>query len=219
MEDENSLYSRQLGIIPPEKLNFLISIIGAGSIGSWLTLCLAKMGCSRLEVWDFDTIEKYNTPNQFYPRIDGDEVFGKVGLLKESVGNFSNTSIDAIADKYVGDVLMGDVIVSAVDNMEARDKIFQGNVGLDKLLIDGRMGGNAIEIYTVQLNNVAQCKAYVNTLFTDEKAIPVPCSHRSVAYNGLVIGGMIASLVAKFALKEEIPTELMVDMKNYFLLK
>ena len=211
----NDLYSRQLGIIPPQKLEFPICIIGAGSIGSWLTLCLAKMGCTQLEVWDMDDVEEHNTPNQLYGGY-GDPL--KVGELSTLVKELSQKVIVGIPDKYDGAVLMGQLIISAVDNMETRRKIFEGNSGLDKWLIDGRMGGNAIEIYIVRLNDPKQCEAYEKTLFTDAQAIPVPCSHRSVAYNGMTIAGYISSVVAKIAMEEAVPQEIMVDMKNYLVL-
>lgn len=217
MEDEHSLYSRQLGIIPPERLNFLISIIGAGSIGSWLTLCLAKMGCSRIEVWDNDGVEAHNVANQLFKTSQ--VPLDKTAALADIVAEFTPGVIDPVFSEYTGDVLMGRIIISAVDNMETRKAIYEGNIGLDKILIDGRMGGNAIEIYIVKLNDVEQCKRYAETLFTDRQALPIPCSHRSVAYNGLTIAGMISSVVAKIAMEEEVPTEIMVDMKNYFLLK
>ena len=40
------VYARQLGIVPPEKLDFPIFIAGAGASGSWISFGLTKLGCS-----------------------------------------------------------------------------------------------------------------------------------------------------------------------------
>ena len=63
-------FKRQTSIIDNDKLGFTkILIIGAGSIGSYTTLALSKMGAVLLTVVDFDEIEEHNIPNQFF-KID-----------------------------------------------------------------------------------------------------------------------------------------------------
>ena len=57
-------FDRQLDIVLPEKLCFPITVIGAGAIGSAVVVTLAKMGCSDITVWDMDTLEDVNVPNQ-----------------------------------------------------------------------------------------------------------------------------------------------------------
>ena len=47
--NDNRKYSRQLDLVMPSDLNFPILIVGAGGIGSWATLALAKMGCSNIQ--------------------------------------------------------------------------------------------------------------------------------------------------------------------------
>ena len=50
---------RQLDILPPEQTITPITIIGAGAIGSFVALSLAKMGFDDITVYDFDKIESY----------------------------------------------------------------------------------------------------------------------------------------------------------------
>ena len=47
-------YHRQLGIIDPDRLDIPIIVIGAGSVGSFVIMSLAKMGCSDITICDFD---------------------------------------------------------------------------------------------------------------------------------------------------------------------
>jgi len=63
MEPENR-FIRQMGICPPEKLQFPIVVIGAGAIGSATVITLTKMGCSNITVWDDDILNEHNVPNQ-----------------------------------------------------------------------------------------------------------------------------------------------------------
>jgi len=64
MTDNQNRFLRQMNIVPPEKLSFPITVIGAGAIGSATVVTLAKMGCSDITVWDSDTLEDLNIPNQ-----------------------------------------------------------------------------------------------------------------------------------------------------------
>ena len=78
---EESRFLRQLDIAHPKKLQPPITIIGAGAIGSSLTLILAKMGCQNLTLYDQDKIEPQNLACQFFSSRDlGRE---KVGGVKD----------------------------------------------------------------------------------------------------------------------------------------
>jgi len=52
-------YWRQLKIFNPSKhRDIKIAMIGAGSVGSFTALVLAKMGLTNITVWDDDVVEK-----------------------------------------------------------------------------------------------------------------------------------------------------------------
>ena len=53
---DQSCFLRQMDICPPEKLQFPITVIGAGAIGSASVLTLAKMGCGNITVWDHNVL-------------------------------------------------------------------------------------------------------------------------------------------------------------------
>jgi len=54
MAENTNRFLRQLDILPPEKIQFPIVVIGAGAIGSATVVTLAKMGCSSITVWDYE---------------------------------------------------------------------------------------------------------------------------------------------------------------------
>lgn len=211
------LYIRQTGLIDPELLTKSILVIGAGSIGSWTALALLKLGCSNVTVLDNDVVEAHNAGSQVYNSIDDgkrkiDALKMKLLGLTEIQPEYIFTTIDA---ETVKQLLGFDIVISAIDNIEGRKIMFDALKGSDKLFIDGRMAGNAIEVYTIPMDKEASVKLYGETLFSPEEAIPVSCSERSVVYNCFVIAGIITDIVAQRANKEETPEELIIDLKNF----
>lgn len=211
------LYIRQTGLIDPELLTKSILVIGAGSIGSWTALALLKLGCSNVTVLDNDVVEAHNAGSQVYNSLDDgkrkiDALKMKLLGLTEIQPEYIFTTID---EESVKQLLGFDIVISAIDNIEGRKIMFDALKGSDKLFIDGRMAGNAIEIYTILMDKEASVKLYEETLFPPEEAIPVSCSERSVVYNCFVIAGLITDIVAQRANKEETPEELIIDLKNF----
>jgi len=59
-------YWRQLDIVSSEELDFPITLIGCGGIGSPVAMALVKMGCGQISLYDPDCVEAHNLPNQMY---------------------------------------------------------------------------------------------------------------------------------------------------------
>jgi len=212
---DNNYHMRQAGLIHPSKLGFPIDIIGAGSIGGWTALALLKMGCQDVNVYDFDKVEEQNVGSQCFTVTDIG--IDKVIALKEKLFLMTNEQITAVNEKYEKGVHSGDVIIAAVDNMKTRIELFKEHVGQPKWLIDGRMAAHEINLYTVRLDDPADCAFYEKTLFSDEEASPVLCSERSVVYNVYIIGGYITSYVARIANGKKPPLEAIIDLENYMM--
>ena len=71
----DSTYSlRQLEIAYPSQFKDRpITVIGAGGIGAATVVALAKTGFENITVYDFDTVEQHNLPNQLLPMWVGDQ--------------------------------------------------------------------------------------------------------------------------------------------------
>lgn len=215
-------FTRQLGIIDPEKLSFSISLIGAGSIGSWTALALLKLGCSNLTVYDQDEVEDHNPGSQIYTSTDVGE--SKLKALQDKLLSLTETEISiketAITEDNVSELFEHDIIISAVDNIETRKLIFealktntwQGN------FIDGRMAGNVIEVYTTPMSEALRVAHYETRLFTPEEGEQVDCSMRSVVYNVFIVAGFITDLVARVANEQRTPRELIIDLANFTIM-
>ncbi len=194
-----------------------ICIVGAGSIGSWTALALSKLGCSNITVADFDDVEEQNVGSQIYTSIDVgkkklEALDGRLRLLVDNGINFLEGKVD-------GEHIIPpgfEIVVSAVDNMEARRDIFMQLLpGRTKTIyLDGRMAANNIQIFAIPMDNKDRADFYKTTLFDSSEADPIACSARSVVYNCFVISGLLTDMIAKIANGKMPPKELIVDLEN-----
>ena len=185
---------RQLDILPLEKLSEPITIIGAGAVGSFTALALAKMGFHHLTVIDPDKLEPENMNCQFYPiGLIGQP---KVMALKEMIGAFADIEISTREEKYERGRFQG-IVISAVDNMETRKRIWEEHKESEgtKLVVDPRMGAEQGLLYAMNPNALRDMKSYEKTLYTDENAVTEKCTAKSTMYTVLILSGMVAKVV------------------------
>jgi len=212
-------FLRQRDLVNPEALNFPITLIGCGGIGSPTALALAKMGCQQLILCDPDIIEGHNLPSQIYP-LDS---IGrpKVEVLKEVVHQFTGCEPVTIQQAVTGEEPLQGLCIVGVDTMEARKAIWKGirrNQAVP-LLIDARMGGEVGRLFCIHPSEPEEIDFYETTLYSDEEALELPCTARAVIYNGFMIAALIANLVKRYAVGEKLPKEIIADSKLLILYK
>src|SRR3990167_10670430 len=124
--NDNKVFSRQLDLVKPDELDFPILVIGAGGIGSWTTLALAKMGCRNITVVDFDKVGEHNTPSQIYTfKYKGEY---KVKALAQIVKELTDVDILTFTEKFQDWYTIFpkyDVIISGVDSIASRQEIWK----------------------------------------------------------------------------------------------
>ena len=216
IQNSQSRFLRQLDIVSPDKLSFPITVIGAGAIGSATVVALAKMGCSVITVWDADTLEEVNIPNQLCKL----SMVGKpkVEALAKLVYELTEIQIKWTRQRYRGQRLEGVVIVTA-DNMTCRYNVWKRTMLNRKipLLIDARIGAEFARIYTIHPTNVEEADFYQQNLYGSSEAEHLPCSARSIIYCPMVVAGYIALLVKKYATNQPLPWETLLDLPNFVL--
>jgi len=209
-------FLRQLDIVPPEKLAFSITVIGAGAIGSAAVVTLAKMGCSNITVWDPDTLEEVNIPNQLCKLA----MVGKpkVEALAKLVHELAEVQIKWTRQRYTGQRLEG-VVVVTVDNMTTRQNVWKRTKLSRKisLLIDARMGAEFARIYTIRPVNVEEADFYEENLYGNDESEHLSCSARSIIYCPTVVAGFIALVIKQYAINHSSPREILIDLPNYLL--
>ncbi len=210
--DEGSRYWRQLDLInhtsvPP------ITVIGAGGIGSPVVLTLAKMGVQNILVVDPDVVEDHNLPNQFYR--ESDIGMAKVEALRDIVKAFTGTTIQ-VSEELWDPKHMAAIIISTIDNMAGRKKIFEDMMGsyTPELFIDGRMGGLVGRVLTVHPGIGNEVSAFQDTLYTDEEAEPLRCTEQAIIFTVMAITAAICAEVWGFVTGKGKKTDVYVDMRS-----
>ena len=187
-----SYLQRQWEILPMEKLDMPITIIGAGSVGSFTTFCLAKMGFSEIRVIDFDAVEIENMSSQLYRPCDIGKQ--KVAALKELIKAFCDTDIEVVDGRYESGTFPG-IVISALDSMAARKLLWDNHKEVSistKLFVDGRMAAESSLCYAMNPLDPADCISYAKTLYTDEQAVQERCTSKATGYCALSLSAHIA---------------------------
>ena len=187
--------TRQLDIIPLDVLDQNITVVGAGAIGSWVVLSLAKMGFSSITVFDDDEVTIENMNCQFFPhKAIGEK---KVESLAKLTKLFADMEIQTFDVRYVpGNRPLG-IVISAVDSMEARRMIWEDHKdgGGADYIIDPRMGAETSLMYVMNPNNPKDITAYEKTLYTDENAVQERCTAKSTIYTANLLAGQVCKAV------------------------
>lgn len=203
MNFKQEYITRHRDIIPQEAMSTRITIVGAGAIGGFTALALAKMGYNQITVYDFDTVEPENIGNQFFdiPSIG----MKKVDALKLMVQKFTGIEIHAVDKKITEtDILEADIVISAVDSMQVRRMIFE-KCAACYYLIDPRMGAEYATLSTLRLakGTKEEREAYKKTLFSDSEAVAERCTAKTTMYTVLLIAGQVAKTVKDITTKQD----------------
>ena len=153
-------YQRQTGIIDIEKFrDNEITIVGCGANGSFIGISLAKMGLTKFKLYDFDSVEIHNLPNQFFSWKDIGKK--KVSVTARYMKHFNRlVEIEKFNRFDKDNILNTHIVISCVDKMKVRKEIFDVCKDNDKvqLFIDTRMEGLQGQIYTVDMTNKQEIK-------------------------------------------------------------
>jgi len=192
-----------------DDLNIPITLIGAGSIGSFTALGLTKMGCQDLTVFDFDTVDEVNVGCQLYGMSDLNK--DKPTALNEIINRLADISLVACCRKWDG--ATSPIMISALDSMETRREVWEAiksNIKVD-WYIDGRMAGEYMHILTVNMSDKNERAFYEKSLEAKEVE-QLSCSNKGIVYNTLIIGGLITQQVKRIAKKEPFAREIIFDL-------
>lgn len=197
-----------------------------GATGSWVALMLTKLGVNTIELFDMDTVEAHNIPNQLYGIDDGD-VF-KVKACEQHMDNLGSrvsnifTNVTEITKDNINSFGWGDTVFCLVDSMKARKELFEAMLETDrsKLWIETRMGLTGYRIYMVRLENQNEVDKYKETLYSDEDAEVSACgASQSVVTTAMQCASHAVGLwLAEKNGAEYIPNEIIFDIHSSFIM-
>jgi molybdopterin/thiamine biosynthesis adenylyltransferase len=179
-------------------LGIPITVIGAGAIGSFTALALAKMGFSEIVVHDFDRIEEENMNCQFYRHTDVGRP--KVEALRDLIESFTEVKI-GVRGKYDGGAIPG-IVIAAVDSMTVRKLIWdnhRGKAAATIAIVDPRMGAEEALLYCMNPMDPNDQASYEKTLYTDDAAVQERCTAKSTVYTACLLSGLVAKTVKDLA--------------------
>lgn len=206
--------SRHRELFNAEEFNTPVHIIGVGATGSWLALALAKLGIQDITVWDYDTIEEHNVPNQLYSLPDVG--MGKVEALRHYIRAVTGTEIKAKNTKFTNQRLRG-IVFLMVDSMEQRKLIWENAIKMKQsveLLVEPRMGLDVGRVYNVIPTDLNHIKQYEDTYYGDDVAEVSACgTSMTVITTALGVASWCARQLINFTSGEVLDNEILIDFK------
>ena len=194
--------------------NFDLPVIigGAGGIGSWLTLFLARMlpSTGYIFLYDYDNVEEVNMAGQLYAK----EHIGrpKVDAMQDIVSRFTDYSrLSCQNEKYVRDSLKSPVMFSAFDNMEARKVMFANwreemikydDRAKHAIFIDGRLLAEQLQVFYVTPETAdLYGRKY---LFDDSEVEEENCSYKQTTHFAAAIAAKMVQGFTNWLVRDQV---------------
>lgn len=177
-----------------------IKIYGLGGVGSWLLLFLSRVGIHNIIGYDRDTLEDVNIGNSMLLRTSIRTSKAAAALSMVTSANVDMPSV-ACHDLDINllnlDENVSDIVISAVDDMPLRNKLFESFMRTKtdtSLFIDCRMASEVGTVLAVWDEYSAEY--YRSRMFANEEAEHMACGNKatSLCSAGLsVIAGSIVN--------------------------
>lgn len=185
----DQLHDRFSNIVPQRTRDFTVLIAGAGMVGSWTALALARM-VKEVHIWDFDVVSAENIGVQAYHSMQ--------------IGRHKTEALEALA---VGTPLTGhvgsfpeeipscDIVISCVDSIEGRRKIAEDCYDQDvSYFIDTRVLGEIACIFPVYLED-GMYQDYILSLPEGDELVSAPCGSKGTAFAGMWVASQVCAIV------------------------
>ena len=209
-------FVRQLDLFNPDKFSHPMHVIGAGAIGSYIALNLAKLtGSPEITVWDHDEVEEHNLPNQLF----GPEDVGKpkVEALEQLVNRLTGIRINAEHRRCTGDCILRGVVFLAVDSMDTRKEIFEGAIKANpnvQLMVEVRLGIEFGLIYAIDPNNMGHLKRWEADYYPDSNGQESPCTNRMICTTVTTIAGLATHRMITWNRGNRPTSKMIVDLSS-----
>lgn len=188
--------------------NSRVIVFGAGGIGSWLTLFLARTGADVVVV-DMDTVEDHNIAGQLYGNPDVGKT--KVQAIKDVVSRLcGETKVNILNEEVSVDkegrwkqvLKMSDVICVTFDSIKAREIVYNywfENAKEHSLFMDGRMSVENGQVFSVHEDDDPDVFSHYENSFFEDSSIPqAPCTIKATSHCGAMIASLMTSQITNY---------------------
>lgn len=190
-------FSHQDRLFDPDKRR-PVTLIGAGSVGSFAALALAKMGVDDITVYDADVVASHNAPMSLYRQHDLGRP--KVDALAELIRDLTGVVLRTKPAMYAGERLPSCSVVACVDTMKARSLIWKqvkANPAVD-VLIETRTGGAYVEVLSIDPHDREEGAWYEALLYDDAQASRQMCGRHGVSFSSLRAASIVSANLARY---------------------
>lgn len=230
-------FHRQAPFLDARKIVEPVTQIGCGGIGCATALGLACMGFTRFRFFDGDVVASENVSTQllYHESVVGmnkAKVLAGVVARKLGVTPEKETVVhDCMFDPTLHKELLDGIVIAGVDSMErtaerpfGRREIWEAVRYHPKvrLFLDGRIGGEYLELYAVRPWNFRDVLAYENesVLFPQSRASQAACAQGAIIYVAEAMGMIMQWQIARLLRGEQPFWRIGLKMRNLeFLIK
>lgn len=205
-------FHRQSDLVPRDVLRELTcTVIGVGAIGRQVAIGLTAMGCGRLRLVDFDTVEPTNVTTQGYHADD-------VGRSKVSAAGEACHEIEPlldlteIEDRFRPRHVDGDVFFVCVDSIAARSAIWRAVRDRCRFVGDGRMLGEVLRILVV--GDAEGRGHYPTTLFPQSEAQRGACTAGGTLYVASIAAGLMLHQFARWLRRQPTDADVLLNLSD-----
>ncbi len=212
-------YWRQLDVFSPSSFKTPVHVVGIGAIGSYVAETLCKMGVSDLTVYDFDTVEAHNLPNQLFYLADCGKK--KAEALRWRLHRATGVEVKAVCESVDGSKPFSGVVFLCVDTMGCRRTIWEKAIRYQlacRLMVEIRMAAEGGLVYTVNPCNPHDVEGWEKTLYTDEEAEESACTNRAISSTVKILAGIAAHQIVKWHRGDACEKEILVNLSPLLVL-
>lgn len=204
--------------------NRRVHIIGCGSVGSTIAELLARLGITKISLYDFDKVSAHNIANQMFNESDIGRL--KTDAVKDlicAINKDAESDIETFAEGYTDKTRLSGYIFLCVDNIDLRREIVKKNQFNQSILamFDFRTRLEDAQHYAANWKNALEVKSLLNSMdFTHEEAhaaTPVTACNveMGVAPTVRIICSYGVSNFMNFVRKNELKKIILIDAFNF----
>jgi molybdopterin/thiamine biosynthesis adenylyltransferase len=193
-------HSMHTALFDPAQHVWDVHVIGCGGIGSQLALQLAQLGVAHIHFYDDDVVQEHNLAYQHF-RVADIGMFKAEALCRRLAEyGYHNTTahvgrVDTNTPPFSG------VVISGVDSMASRQAIWDRVKWKPEVFayIDLRIGGEHLEMLTINPMDVEQHDLYEQTLCSDDNVAPLPCAARAIVHPAVQVSTLAVFQLVNFS--------------------
>lgn len=158
----------------PNNVKQRCHIIGCGSVGSTIAELLARLGITKISLYDFDVVSPHNLANQMF--IDRDIKRLKVDAVKDmicAINPEAENDIEIHSEGYTNTTKLSGYVFLCVDNIDLRREIATKNRFNQsiKAMFDFRTGLEDAQHYMAIWNDCHMVDNFIKSMnFSHEEA-------------------------------------------------